>query len=173
MEIEFTYEGKPVIIKSNIYNTIGQAYKKFCLKTDANIKELCFIYNGKKVLDDICFIKEVANSEDIKRNKMNILVYKIPQSNINNHMNTSNVNTNKYSIVGNNSNINKNQYSINLTASNGTNNNNININNNQQIKQIPSLSYSQRISTNGQTTFKNFENFNKKNQNGKGKQNFI
>ena len=74
MEINFNYEGNIIPIKFKSNESIKEIYNKFCIKLSLNIKSLYFLYNGK-IIDEELTLDKVINSEDKKRNKMNILVF--------------------------------------------------------------------------------------------------
>jgi len=74
MEINFDYKGNIIPIQIKLNEPIKEIYNKFCIKLSLNINSLYFLYNGK-IIDDKLPLNEVINSEDKKRNKMNILVF--------------------------------------------------------------------------------------------------
>ena len=74
MEINFNYEGNTIPIKFKSNESIKEIYNNFCIKLSLNIKSLYFLYNGK-IIDEKLTLDKVINSEDKKRNKMNILVF--------------------------------------------------------------------------------------------------
>ena len=80
MEVEFIYNGKPLIVQCNRHDQIGQIFHKFCTKSGRDINYLSFIYNGKGVIDRNLSIEQIANFIDKNQNRMNILVYDINKS---------------------------------------------------------------------------------------------
>ena len=80
MEDEFSYNGKSLVIQCNRYDTIGQIFQKFSIKSGININSVTFIYNGDGNINRNLIIDQVANNIDKNRNKMNILVYDMNKS---------------------------------------------------------------------------------------------
>ena len=75
-EIEFIYKGVKTIIQSNANEKIKDIYLKF--KEKANIdnnKKIFYSYGGKIDINEELTFEEIANSDDKKRNKMNIVVF--------------------------------------------------------------------------------------------------
>ena len=79
IEITFTYEG----INTTIECTKDQKFKdiiaKFKHKANAEGKLLYYMYNGTNVQNDELTFNEIANAEDKRRNKMNVLVNELIQ----------------------------------------------------------------------------------------------
>ena len=69
----FNYNGKDTIIQCNINDKIKEIFKKYEIKIGVDISKLYFIYNGKKINDNLN-LNEIINEEDKKRNMINILV---------------------------------------------------------------------------------------------------
>ena len=57
-----------------------EIYKRFIYLAKAEGKSLIFIYNGSNILDDELSFKQLANYDDRKRKKMNVLVNEIEES---------------------------------------------------------------------------------------------
>ena len=83
IEITFTYEG----INTTIECTKDQKFKdisaKFKHKANAEGKLLYYMYNGTNVQNDELTFNEIANAEDKRRNKMNVLVNELIQDELN------------------------------------------------------------------------------------------
>ena len=79
IEITFTYEG----INTTIECTKDQKFKdiiaKFKHKANAEGKLLYYMYNGTNVRNDELTFDEMANAEDKRRSKMNVLVNELIQ----------------------------------------------------------------------------------------------
>ena len=79
IEISFTFNG----INTNIQCTkdikFKDILKKFRYKIKGEEKSLFFMYNGTYIKNEELTFNEIANSEDKKRNKMNILVNEIEE----------------------------------------------------------------------------------------------
>ena len=82
-EIIFNYKGIETFIQSNINEKMKDIINKNISKN--NNKNIYFIYNGNIINEELTFIQQ-ANEIDIKRKKMNILVY--------NEENKNDINTN-------------------------------------------------------------------------------
>ena len=73
VQIEFTYDGKPVIVQCEKDKKFKDILKSLKLKPKSEGKTLIYLYNEIRINNDLSF-NEIANSEDKTRNKMNILV---------------------------------------------------------------------------------------------------
>jgi len=73
-EIEFSYDGKITIIQCTKEEKVKDIYKSFKFKAQVEKEILIYIYNGITLQNEELTFNEVANSEDKKRNKMNIVV---------------------------------------------------------------------------------------------------
>ena len=73
-QIEFSYNGKNTIIQCTKEEKLKDIYKNFKLKAQVEKEILIYIYNGINLQNEELTFNEIANSEDKKRNKMNILV---------------------------------------------------------------------------------------------------
>ena len=73
-EIIFKHKGKETLIQCNINDKMKEIIQKYISKIDNN--NFFFLYNGKRINEELKFIEQ-ANELDIKRKKMNILVYEI------------------------------------------------------------------------------------------------
>lgn len=156
MQVEFVYNGLTIIIQCNRNDIIGHVFQKFSIKSGANFNALSFIYKGSGNINRNLLVEQVANFEDKKRNKMNILVYDIPQS----FIFTDSKNINPYIYLTNNSNSYSNSHINNYQYTNNSNQfinpiaTNINKINNQNNSKI--------IIPLKPNIFQNFENLNKK-----------
>ena len=74
VEVIFNYKGIETIIQCNINDKMKDIINKFISKTQNNIKNKYYFYNGDKINEELTFNKQ-ANEIDNKRKKMNILVY--------------------------------------------------------------------------------------------------
>ena len=73
-QIEFSFNGKNTIIQCTKEEKLKDIYKNFKSKTNLEKEILIYIYNGITLQNEELTFNEIANSEDKKRNKMNILV---------------------------------------------------------------------------------------------------
>ena len=73
-EVEFDYNGLKTIIQCNLTDIISIIINKFLIKCDKKEDNVCFLYNGQLLNKNIT-LNEIANNDDIKRKKMNIIVY--------------------------------------------------------------------------------------------------
>ena len=92
-EVEFIYNGVKTIILCKINDKMKEVCQKF--KEKANIghdTNIFYSYDGKIGLNEELTFEQTANSEDKKRNKMNILVYENqPEIIINNKIKSKNI----------------------------------------------------------------------------------
>ena len=72
-EIEFNYEGAKIIIQGNLDEKLEEIIKRFAIKAQKSKDELYFLYGGNLINKELT-IKEQASEEDIKRNKICILL---------------------------------------------------------------------------------------------------
>ena len=72
--IEFSFNGESIIIKCKVDEKLKDVFKNFKFKVKAENKILIYMYNGIAIQNENFTFNEIANSEDKKRNKMNILV---------------------------------------------------------------------------------------------------
>ena len=75
-ETVFNYEGVEVNIQCEKEQKIKDIYQSFRTKAKTE-KSLYFMYNGNNIQNDELTIEEISNSEDKRRNKMNILVIEL------------------------------------------------------------------------------------------------
>ena len=73
-EIEFNYEGSKIIIQGNLDEKWEEIIKRFAIKTQKSKEDLYFLYGGNLITNKELTIKEQASEEDIKNNKLCILV---------------------------------------------------------------------------------------------------
>ena len=73
-EVFFNYNGANTSIQSTEEEQFKEICNKFLTKRLLDENSVFFIYNGEKINENAIF-KEIANEEDKKRKKMNILVY--------------------------------------------------------------------------------------------------
>ena len=74
IEIEFTYDGVPIIIQCGKDIKMKEIYKSFKIKAKLEGKQLIYLYNGRNLENNELVFNEIANQVDKNRNKMNILV---------------------------------------------------------------------------------------------------
>jgi hypothetical protein len=79
VEISFSFEGRLIKILSDENEKMGNNIKKFISKVQINQNSIYFIYNGIKLDEELSFSQQ-ANNIDINRKKMNILVYEIEKT---------------------------------------------------------------------------------------------
>ena len=72
--MEFNFNGENTIIQCGKDDKLRDIYKSFRFKSKTEKKPLIFMYNGITIQNDELAFNEISNSEDKKRNKMNILV---------------------------------------------------------------------------------------------------
>ena len=77
IQIIFNYNGLETTIQSDYETKFNEIYKSFKSKTNTEQKILFFMYNGILIQNEESTFKEIANDEDKKRKKMNILVNEI------------------------------------------------------------------------------------------------
>ena len=82
-EVEFFYKGNNIKIQCNSNEKIRNILYRFISKVEANNILLVYIYNGYIISNEELTFYELANSEDKKRNKMNIVVTESSNSNYN------------------------------------------------------------------------------------------
>ena len=75
-KVVFLFNGLEMIIPCNKDEKLKEICKRFALKTNNEINNIYFLYNGNKINEELKF-NELANREDNERNTMNILVYEI------------------------------------------------------------------------------------------------
>ena len=82
-QIEFTYEGNPIIIQGESKTTMQESIEKFLSKSGVSKDNLLFLYGGNTIEEESTF-DELVNDIDKSRNKMSILVlnYKDAEKNI-------------------------------------------------------------------------------------------
>ena len=73
-QIEFSYNGVNIIMQCKANEKLKDIFKNFIFKVKAENKILIYMYNGNIIQNIELTFNEVANPEDKKRNKMNILV---------------------------------------------------------------------------------------------------
>ena len=79
VEISFKFEGKTINILSNENEKMGNNIKKFFSKTKIDENSVYFVYNGNELDEKLSFSQQ-ANTIDLERKKMNILVNEIEKS---------------------------------------------------------------------------------------------
>ena len=72
VEVLFIYEGHQIIIQCNIEDKIKDIINKFKNKIQEEDSNLCYIYNGDKINEELTF-NQITNN--INEKKINILVY--------------------------------------------------------------------------------------------------
>ena len=73
-QIELSYNGLNTIMQCKANEKLKDIFKNFIFKVKAENKILIYMYNGNIIQNIELTFNEVANPEDKKRNKMNILV---------------------------------------------------------------------------------------------------
>ena len=73
-QIELSYDGVNTTIQCRADEKLKDIFKNFKFKVKAENKMLIYMYNGNILKNEELTFNEVANPEDKKRNKMNILV---------------------------------------------------------------------------------------------------
>ena len=73
-EIEFFYNGNYIKIQCNSNEKMRNIFDRFITKVGANNNLLVYIFNGYTISNEGLTFYELANSDDRKRNKMNIVV---------------------------------------------------------------------------------------------------
>ena len=79
IEIIFTFNGLNTTIACTKRQKLKDLYTKFKNKAKVETKLLYYIYNGSTIKNDELTFDKIANSEDKKRKKMNILVNELLQ----------------------------------------------------------------------------------------------
>ena len=73
-EVDFYYNSDNIKIQCNKYEKIKEIFQKFYSKVGTNQNSFVFIYNGDIITNKELTFNELANEDDKKRNKMNVLV---------------------------------------------------------------------------------------------------
>ena len=73
-EVGFYYNSDNIKIQCNKYEKIKEIFQKFYSKVGTNQNSFVFIYNGDIITKKELTFNELANEDDKKRNKMNVLV---------------------------------------------------------------------------------------------------
>ena len=73
IEVEFNYEGNMMLIQSKSDEKMEDIIKRYLNKLGKKKEEIYFLYNGDILQENLNF-NSYANENDIKRNKMSILV---------------------------------------------------------------------------------------------------
>ena len=74
-QVEFVYNGAITLIQCNMNEKMKEIIKRFKEKANINNNNIFYTYDGKIGINEELKFEEIANSEDKKRKKMNILVY--------------------------------------------------------------------------------------------------
>ena len=72
-QVVFNFNGNDTIIQCDKNDSMKEIFIKYSNKIENEINNLYFIYSGNKINDELTF-EEIANEEDKKRYKMNIIV---------------------------------------------------------------------------------------------------
>ena len=72
-KVEFNFEGEKIDVQCNEKDKMDKILRKFCVKAQKNIEDLCFLYGGKLVNNNLDFIS-IANSIDKQRKIISIVV---------------------------------------------------------------------------------------------------
>jgi len=77
-EVEFNYKGSKVIIQCKEFEIMKDICQSFIKQIEEDKNKIYFSYNGNEgnTFDENLTFEQMINSEDKKRNKMNILVFK-------------------------------------------------------------------------------------------------
>ena len=73
-EIDFNFKNSRTRIQCEINDTLKEISKKFAAKLEVDVNSLFFIYDGKKINEDLTFYN-LANTLDKERKKISILVF--------------------------------------------------------------------------------------------------
>ena len=76
IEIEFSYNGKEIIIKANEQENIKDIFKKFSTISSTDLNSIYFLYEGYKINDKLT-LSQIININDKKNHKMKIIVNSI------------------------------------------------------------------------------------------------
>ena len=74
-EVEFAYNGINTTIQCNLNEKMKEICKRFKDKIGLNNNNIYYSYNGQVGIDEEKIFEEIANSEDKRRKKMNIIVF--------------------------------------------------------------------------------------------------
>ena len=74
IEMEFSYNGTNTVIQCGIDEKLKDIFQNFKFKIKAENKKFIYMYNGIFIENEELIFNEIANSEDKKRNKMNMIV---------------------------------------------------------------------------------------------------
>ena len=81
IKIIFTFESQDIdIIKCNINEKLITIFKNYSKKIGTELNSLYFLCNGEKISDFEKTFEEIFNSENKKNMEINILVYKVSKS---------------------------------------------------------------------------------------------
>jgi len=72
-EVTFLYNGENIIIQCNLNDKMKDILKRFEIKLEKDINSLYFLYEGKKLEEELT-LEENINKDDMKLNKINIIV---------------------------------------------------------------------------------------------------
>ena len=81
-EVAFNYNGINTIIQCNLNDKMKDILIKFGMKIGININSLYFLYRDKKLEEELT-LEENINDDDIQLNKINIIVGKEDEKEIN------------------------------------------------------------------------------------------
>ena len=79
INVEFIFEGKPIIIYCRESDKMKEVIKQFCIKSNVRRNSIYCLYSGNKI-DENIKIKELIKSKNINE-KISILVYLIDKEN--------------------------------------------------------------------------------------------
>ena len=77
-KVIFTLEGKNSTIQCYLLDKMENICQKFAEKENKSVNTFLFLYEGNIVNLELSF-KEYTNFNDINKNEINIIVYKIPK----------------------------------------------------------------------------------------------
>ena len=74
LKLIFNYKGTETVIQSNINERMEEVLKKYKSKTEIEINNVYYLYNGNNINKNNK-LEEIINNEDRRLNNMKILVY--------------------------------------------------------------------------------------------------
>ena len=72
-QVEFIYNGVKTIIQCNLNEKMKDIFQRFKEKAQVGNKNIFYSYSGKVEINEESTFEEVANTEDKKRNKINVI----------------------------------------------------------------------------------------------------
>ena len=90
VEVEFYHNRDKIKIKANMDDSFELIINKYINKTNLDINNIYFLYNGKNFNNNV-LIKNIMNESDKQNNKMIILVYSINKTIKNNYIKSKDI----------------------------------------------------------------------------------